>query len=94
MKFCDCGKMFTMFDDLEERQLYHNCTSCDLKIPYETQLIYSKRVNKQQHNWNKFDKTLPISDKKCYKCNGTVIYKKRSDLTLEYTCQQCNEEWY
>ena len=93
MKFCDCGKLFNMLDDIESRTLYHHCNDCDLKIPYESKLIYSKKTSKPTKSWKKYDKTLSLSEKKCFKCHANVIYEKRSDLTLLYICTKCNEEW-
>ena len=94
MKFCECGKMFDMFDNIEERKLYYNCSGCNLNIPYETSLIYTKKTFKITKKWTKYDKSLPVSDKKCFKCAGKVIYEKNKDLTLIYTCTNCNEQWY
>lgn len=94
MKFCECGKMFNMLDDLEQRVLYHHCPSCNIKIPFESNLIYSKQNIQETAQWSCYDKSLPVSEKKCYKCQGLVIYEKKSDLTLIYTCTKCHERWY
>lgn len=93
MKFCNCGKMFDMLDSIEERVLYHHCSSCDIKIPFDTNLILKKTTIKRNKNWIKYDKTLPLSDKKCYKCSNNVVYEKNKDLTLVYFCTNCNETW-
>lgn len=94
MKFCQCGKMFDMFDNIEERILYYSCSNCDIKIPFETNVIYTQNNFKKNKKWNKYDKSLPLSDKKCYKCSGNVVYEKNLDLTLRYFCIECNEDWY
>ncbi len=93
MKFCTCGKLFEMFDNFDERTLYHYCSTCNVKIPYETSLIYTKQNTTHTKHWIKYDKSLPLSEKQCYKCYNPVIYEKRSDLTLRYICTTCNEQW-
>lgn len=94
MKFCNCGNMLNIFDDISNRILYHHCKSCDLKIPFTTKLIESKPIFTFNKNLTKYDKTLPISDKICFKCNSSVIYEKKQDLTLVFFCNNCNEQWF
>lgn len=94
MKFCDCGNLFDLFDDLEQRKLFYKCMKCDIKIPFGKKLIYSKNKLNIQKKWITFDKTLPLSNKSCFKCNSTVVYEKRNDLTLCYFCTNCNESWF
>lgn len=94
MKFCDCGQMLDIFDDIEQRKLFYYCSKCEYKIPFDTTLIFTKNTVNIQKKWNKYDNSLPITDKKCYKCNSLVIYEKRPDLTLQYFCTNCNETWY
>ncbi len=93
MKFCTCGNMLSMFDNIEERVLYYYCQVCDSKHPFETNLILQQTISKISKNWVKYDKTLPLSDKKCFKCFHNVVYEKNPDLTLKYFCTNCNETW-
>lgn len=94
MKFCNCGSMFNLYDDIENRILYYKCNSCELTQEFGEKLVFSKSITLEKNNWKKYDKTLPVSDKICFRCKkNTVVYEKRPDLTLVYTCNSCNEEW-
>ncbi len=94
MKFCECGSLFDLYDNIDERKLYYHCVKCNLQVPFDGKIVLSKNVIKVKNLWKKYDKTLPSSDKHCYHCKQTsVFYEKRSDLTLTYICSICNEEW-
>lgn len=94
MKFCDCGKLLDLFDDLEQRKLFYKCGSCNSQIPYEKNLVYTKKGIEVERKWDKYDKSLPLSGSSCFKCQKQVVYQKQSDLTLLYICTNCNERWH
>lgn len=93
MKFCQCGQMYDLTDNIDARVLNYTCSGCQSSIPFEGNLVYSKKINDVKNKWNCYDITLPLSDKKCFKCDSNVIFKKQRDLTLLFYCIQCHESW-
>jgi hypothetical protein len=106
MKLCvHCNQIYTLYDDIDNKVLMYQCKNCDINIPVDTTIIFSRiyqdsainnvNCNVKHNNILMLDPTLPKNNSRvCAKCNtnNIVSIRNSSSLLLNHYCSVCSGE--